>query len=1025
MEAVASKHPYDFPYPPYPLQVELMNTIVDACGYGRSIDVSEDPHDSTCRKQATLGLFESPTGTGKTMSLVCGLVSFLDQANRTPPHVAAPTSSKNSNSATEEGLQCGGTKNRSALFSGSFPAANETDDGQPLWVKQHAQKMLVEKWENTKNAFRRSHEARLQRLQRRHEEELRKDCSDAGAFVLGQGTYFRDQQQAARRTAKRHRKNPAADEEQEPDVAQFSLEYSSTYLLQKKLKANTAGGNTGSRTTHAAQDDEDADELTKNEYLNGAKKLQVIVCSRTHSQLSQFAEEIAKFVSHRNNEETDEPPLRVVSLASRIHGCCNPAIPKTNAAQCNEACQSLRDRKGCKYKAKSELVTDQILTQILSTQDIVSQAKELEACAYYGAREAVEEADFILVPYSCILHPKTREALSLRLENNIVVFDEAHNVFDACSDTHSCQVSFLALQKTRDYLAAYETKYTPVFGEDTKAGVASLKRVLDKLLSPSNVWAMEQAPPGRGAVASTSVVAPPTGNKKPPTASAATSKILTIAKFMLVSELESEDLSSLLHFIQARELCRKLRGFAEWHSRQTTNNTDHLRHQRLPAGGGPPGADTGGTNQQLSGIYNLVELLNALVFSAAEDRILIDAGPENKKIKILNLDVESHLFDFLREAKTVLFVAGTLEPRAEFALLRDRASRTFETAADHIVPVENTFARMLTHTPSTTMGVLDASSKQGSSCTNLPLDFRASRRLQQDMLRGLHATLQAIEGSLRRSGPKTCGMVVFFPSFDYMQKFAQGFYQSNMRQHAPSKNQAARTSAATGRAAALLGSTHQNKPAVVGSDESAHYVFVEKQGESADAMLKEFEAHTRKQLCLLFAVVGGRVSEGINFKDDMCRCVCVVGMPYPNPQDPVLQEKMKFLDARVRSHHELYNQTNSNSCQNSSAPADITSSSAATGSPNPPSHASAPLCGKDYYQMRCMKAVNQCIGRAIRHKNDWAALLLLDHRYNAPRVAGDISGWLRSRFRHTACNPDFLQQLDAFFVQHSRVRPPR
>lgn len=47
---------------------------------------------------------------------------------------------------------------------------------------------------------------------------------------------------------------------------------------------------------------------------------------------------------------------------------------------------------------------------------------------------------------------------------------------------------------------------------------------------------------------------------------------------------------------------------------------------------------------------------------------------------------------------------------------------------------------------------------------------------------------------------------------------------------------------------------------------------------------------------LLLCVVGAKLSEGINFGDDLGRCVVILGLPYPNPTDPELQERMRFID---------------------------------------------------------------------------------------------------------------------------------
>lgn len=102
---------------------------------------------------------------------------------------------------------------------------------------------------------------------------------------------------------------------------------------------------------------------------------------------------------------------------------------------------------------------------------------------------------------------------------------------------------------------------------------------------------------------------------------------------------------------------------------------------------------------------------------------------------------------------------------------------------------------------------------------------------------------------------------------------------------------------------------------------------------------------------LLLAVVGGKISEGINLSDGMGRCIVMVGLPYPSPSDIELIERVKFIDglgnpnSMKTSKLSVNNEINGGDVK---AGFDILRSCRHR--------------GKEYYENICMKAVNQSIG---------------------------------------------------------------
>jgi chromosome transmission fidelity protein 1 len=47
---------------------------------------------------------------------------------------------------------------------------------------------------------------------------------------------------------------------------------------------------------------------------------------------------------------------------------------------------------------------------------------------------------------------------------------------------------------------------------------------------------------------------------------------------------------------------------------------------------------------------------------------------------------------------------------------------------------------------------------------------------------------------------------------------------------------------------------------------------------------------------MLFAIIGAKLSEGLNFSDDLARAVVIVGLPFANLGSPELRERMKYVN---------------------------------------------------------------------------------------------------------------------------------
>ncbi|XP_027623489.1 regulator of telomere elongation helicase 1 isoform X2 [Tupaia chinensis] len=175
------------------------------------------------------------------------------------------------------------------------------------------------------------------------------------------------------------------------------------------------------------------------------------------------------------------------------------------------------------------------------------------------------------------------------------------------------------------------------------------------------------------------------------------------------------------------------------------------------------------------------------------------------------------------------------------------------------------------------------------------------------------------------------GLLVFFPSYPVMEKSLEFW-----------------------RARDLTRRVEVQKPLFVEPRSKGSF------SEVLDAYYKRVAAPGSSGATFL-AVCRGKASEGLDFSDMNGRGVIVTGLPYPPRMDPRVVLKMQFLD-------------------------EMKARSGAGG---------RCLSGQDWYRMQASRAVNQAVGRVIRHRHDYGAIFLCDHRFAHADARAQLPSWVR------------------------------
>ncbi|XP_050438431.1 ATP-dependent DNA helicase DDX11 [Adelges cooleyi] len=879
---------FPFPFEPYQIQHDFMTNLYTAI------------------ENKKLGIFESPTGTGKTLSIICGAVRWLyDNEERELRQLKMTLDSL----AVKNGSKNAGDKD------------DDDDDDDDDWITGQAR--LVKKQQQVyeiSTMLKALEEFNYNIEQIKVEQRQKKDKSRllAHRSILNQ-------------------KNGIEIENEEN--GKFVLDEESEFLLEEY-----------DQCTSKDSVDETTDEKVEYE---GVK---IYFCSRTHSQLTQFVAEMKK---------SPYSATRIVSLASRQNYCINKTVKNLkNITLMNERClemgkskpsqkstkvstngEVLKKKKSepvckCPYndKEKIKYLAEEVTVDARDVEELVKRGEELQTCPYYASRESVKFSQVIVLPYNTLLHKSTREASGIKLDGNIFIIDEAHNLLDTIGHIHSSQINGQQLTHSYSQLIQYRDKFKLRFSASNLLNLNQLIYVIEKLI------VMLGGTPGVSHVEA---------SRK-----GVDSKVYTLEDFVHQAEIDHLNMFILVDFFKRSKIGQKIRGYTEKYmpsvvlqnnkpklsslqaflkdieSKKTKKGKPKDDENKLADSATPPPEQT--SNNPLAPVMAFIE---SLTNHCEDGRIVCSrqAFVGKGTLKFLLLNPAVHFKEIVDKARSVIVSGGTMEPISEFKdqLFNtdgNESNRIMHFSCGHVVPSDNILPLVVCAGP-----------------TGKQLDFSYQERSTTKMLNEIGSILE----NVCRTVP--AGIVCFFPSYDYEQFVYQ----------------------------------HLEKNKVISRLSDRKKVFREpKTTNQVDEVLKNYSQTITKALvadskltgALMFSVIGGKLSEGLNFSDDLGRCVIVIGLPYPNIKSAELQEKMNYLNTHMGKG-----------------------------------------TGQEHYENLCMKAVNQSIGRSVRHQNDYAAVLLLDHRYQRDNVKNALPKWLQPSLQiHSTFGASFCQ-LNKFFTSKKKL----
>ncbi|KAL0073826.1 hypothetical protein J3Q64DRAFT_1882960, partial [Phycomyces blakesleeanus] len=211
----------------------------------------------------------------------------------------------------------------------------------------------------------------------------------------------------------------------------------------------------------------------------------IYVGSRTHKQLAQLIGELKGNTFYR-------PKMSI--LGSRDQMCIDKKVSKS--ATKADDCGTLLDARHCIPGLQAgKLISNPNIQrggsmEIWDIEDIVRLGSQTRCCPYYATRGMADFAEIVFCPYNYLIDPIIRKVMRIDLKDAIVILDEAHNIEDSSRSAGSFEVTEVDLGMLQTELnQVIRNKQLP---EEHNLLLYFTESLLEWIKDPSNMFTIKE-----------------------------------------------------------------------------------------------------------------------------------------------------------------------------------------------------------------------------------------------------------------------------------------------------------------------------------------------------------------------------------------------------------------------------------------------------------------------------------------------------------------------------------------------------